>query len=131
MSPREGAIELLACLKSKGYKMGLISDCAPDLPVIWNETPFAPFFDVTVFSCLAGMNKADPRIFQIAAEQLAVRPENCLYIADGFRKELANAAGMGMHALQLYLPAEVIDSPLREDWNGPVISSLNEDLNLL
>ena len=73
--PREGAMELLSYLKSSGYKMGLISDCYYDVPEIWPETPFAPYFDVTVFSCEAGMNKADPRIFKIALEKLAVKPE--------------------------------------------------------
>jgi len=129
--PREGALELLSYLKSNDYKIGLISDCAPDLPQIWNETLFAPYFDVTVFSCLAGMNKADPRIFHIALEKLAVKPENCIYIADGMRKELSNAAALGMTALQLYLPEENDDSPIREDWRGEKISSLQEVFNLL
>ena len=109
----------------------MISDCAPELPEIWNDTPFAPYFDVTVFSCTAGMNKADPRIFQIALEQLAVEPENCLYIADGMRNELANAKKLGMHSVQILVPGEIDDSPIREDWQGPSITSLREVLDYL
>ncbi len=129
--PRQGAVELLAYLKSSGYKLGLISDCYYDVPQIWPETPFAPYFDVTVFSCEVGMNKADPRIFQIALKKLAVNPENCLYIADGMRNELANATGLGMKAVQLLVPGESYDSPIREDWQGQSISSLQEVHNLL
>jgi putative hydrolase of the HAD superfamily len=129
--PREGAIEVLSYLKSRSYKIGLISDCAPELPEIWNDTIFAPYFDATVFSCTAGMNKADPRIFQIAVEKLAVKPEKCMYIADGMRNELANAKKLGMHAVQILVPGEIDDSPIREEWHGPVITSLKEVLDLL
>ena len=130
-TPREGAIELLSYLKANNYKIGLISDCFTDVPEIWNETPFAPYFDATVFSCKVGMNKANPQIFRIALEKLGVQPEDCVYIADGMRNELANAAGLGMTAIQLFVPEEYYDSPIREDWHGSAISSLHEVLNLL
>lgn len=130
-APRDGALELLSYLKSNGYKIGLISDCYYDVPEIWPETPFAPYFDVTVFSCYVGMNKADPRIFKIAVEKLSVEPRHCLYIADGMRNELANAKSQGMHAIRLLIPDEDYDSPIREDWHGPTISSLKEVRDLL
>lgn len=130
-TPREGAIEILDYLKSHGYKLGLISDCFHDVPEIWNETPFARYFNVTVFSCQVGINKADSRIYKIALEKLAVKPENCIYIADGMRNELANATVLGMQAIQLYIPEEIDDSPIRENWQGQKISSLQEVLNLL
>jgi putative hydrolase of the HAD superfamily len=130
-TPRDGAIEVLSYLRTDGYKTGLISDCGPDVPAVWDETPFAPLIDVAVFSCAVGVNKGDPRIFKIALEKLAVRPEECIYVADGMRNELTNAAGLGMTAVQLLVPEEIDDSPIREDWHGPVIASLKEVLNLL
>lgn len=124
--PRDGAIEVLSYLKTNCYKTGLITDCSPDVPELWPETPFAPYFDVVVFSCVARMNKGNPLIFQTAAEELAVKPEDCLYIADGNRNELTNASGVGMTAVQLLVPEEIDDSPIREEWHGPVIKSLQE-----
>jgi putative hydrolase of the HAD superfamily len=131
MRPREYSIELLSYLRGKGYKTGLISDCGPELPVFWNDTPYAPLIDVAIFSCSAGMNKADPRIFQIALVKLYVKPEDCIYVADGMRNELANAKKLGMHAIQILIPDEIDESPIREEWHGPKISSLKEVLNLL
>jgi putative hydrolase of the HAD superfamily len=131
MKPREGSIELLSYLKAHGYKTGLISDCGPELPVFWHDTPYASLIDLAIFSCSVGMNKGDPRIFQIAVEKLAVEPESCLYIADGNRNELANAAKLGMHSVQILVPGEINDSPVREDWHGPVIPSLKEVLTLV
>ena len=128
---REGAVELLTYLKANNFKTGLISDCFIDLPVIWDETPFAPLIDVAVFSCSVGMNKGDTQIFQHAVERLGVSSERCMFIADGMRNELANASKLGMHALQIYVPEEIDDNPIREGWEGPVISSFGEIYNLL
>ncbi len=128
---REGAIEVLSYLKTAGYKTGLITDCAPDVPEHWEEMPFCRFIDVAVFSCSVGMNKADPRIFQITTEKLAVNPDKCIYIADGMRNELSNAEKLGMRSIQLFISDEIYESPIREDWQGQKISSLKEIINLL
>ena len=134
MTPRPDAIEVLSHLKSEGYKTALISGCSAEVPGIWKDTPFAPLFDVTVFSCSAGMNKPDPRIYRLATGQLAVEPQECLYVGDGANQELTGASQLGMHPVlirasdEYYPPADWTD---REQWDGPVISSLKEVLPLL
>jgi len=131
--PRPDAVEVLSHLKSAGYMTGLISDCSSETPIVWKDTAFAPMFDVTVFSCLAGVRKPDPRIYLMATEQLAVRPEECLYIGDGSSHELTGAAGVGMHPVLIRVPYEDTPDTLRikeEEWNGPRISSLAEVLDL-
>lgn len=130
-SIREGAIEVLSSLKSTGYKTGLISDCSSPIPVIWPDTPFAPLIDVTIFSCSVKLKKPDPRIFQMAVDQLNVRPQDCLYIADGIDQELANASKLGMNAFMICTPNDRADDPYRENWSGLKISSLKEVLNLV
>jgi putative hydrolase of the HAD superfamily len=131
ITPRYGAVEILANLKNSGYKLGLISDCFYDVTELWPNTPFARYFDVTVFSCEVGMNKANPAIFKIATDKLSVKANECVYLADGARNELANAAALGMKAIQLFIPEERDNSPIREDWRGPTITKLTELLNLL
>jgi putative hydrolase of the HAD superfamily len=134
--PRAGAVEVLTRLKSDGYKTGLISDCSGEIPRIWNDTPFTPLLDVTVFSCQAGIKKPDPRIYLMATEQLAVKPEECLYIGDGSSRELTGASQVGMHPVLIRLPddaeadAHRVDAET-DDWDGPEISSLKEVLTLL
>lgn len=134
ITPRAGSVETLSRLKSRGLKTGLISDCSIETPTVWRNTPFAPLVDVTVFSCLVGIRKPDPRIYQIATEQLGVKPQSCLYIGDGSSHELTGASQVGMHPVLLRIPdkestdAHQID---REEWNSPVISSLPEILTLL
>jgi putative hydrolase of the HAD superfamily len=35
MRPRPGAIETLSWLRSQGFKVGLVSNCSCDTPVVW------------------------------------------------------------------------------------------------
>lgn len=129
--PREGAIEVLSYLKSNGYKTGLISNCSAETTLIWESSPLASLIDVAVFSCVEGAMKPEPDIYHIAFERLAVKPEKCLYIADGIGQELASASNLGMHAILIRVPNESDYDPYREEWDGPVISSLREVLDLV
>jgi putative hydrolase of the HAD superfamily len=134
MRPREDAIDVLSCLQSQGLKIGLISNCTTETPLIWKDTPFAPLFDVAVFSSSVGVKKPDPRIYQLAIEQLAIKPENCLYIGDGDSQELTGAARVGMHPVMIRVAYEDDTQPHlmnREEWAAPVISSLGEVLALV
>lgn len=131
MEPREDAITTLTYLRSNGYKTGLISDCSIETTLIWPDTPLAPLIDEPVFSCLVGIKKPDPRIYQIAVDRLAVKPEECLYIADGIGQELASASSLGMHATQILVPGEDQYDHYRDEWNGPLIGSLTEILTLI
>jgi len=129
MIPRPDAIETLSHLKFQGCKTGLISDCSAEVPAIWKNTPFVKLIDAVVFSCLVGVKKPDPRIYQLTANQLGIKPQKCLYIGDGSSQELTGASQVGMQAVLLRLPSEEgtdahrIDS---EEWHGPIISSLTE-----
>ena len=88
MVPRSDAIETLSHLKYEGCKTGLISDCSAEIPAIWKDTPFVKLIDVAIFSCLVGVKKPDSSIYRMAAKQLGVEPQNCLYIGDGNSHEL-------------------------------------------
>jgi putative hydrolase of the HAD superfamily len=133
MKPRPDALATLTPLKSRGYKIGLISDCTAEAPLAWQTTPLAPLFDVTVFSCRAGIKKPDPRIYRMALDKLSVKAQDCLYIGDGSSRELSGAAQAGMFAVLIRTPDEVSDAHTidREEWKGPTIGSLAEVLDLL
>jgi putative hydrolase of the HAD superfamily len=134
LKPRADTIPTIKKIKEMGYKVGMISDCSPETPKAWPMTPFKGIFDVTVFSCEAGVKKPDPRIYHIACGQLGVKPEDCLYVGDGSSTELTGALKTGMHPVQILDPGENADTHYvdRETgWEGPKISYLNEVLNLL
>jgi putative hydrolase of the HAD superfamily len=133
MKPRWDAVEVLSYIKENGCKLGLISDCSDEIPVIWPETPLASLFDATVFSCLVGFRKPDPRIYQLAAERLSIPVKRCLYIGDGGSQELSGALRAGMHPVLIRLDAESTEEHLtnREHWDGLTIHSLKEVLTIV
>ncbi len=134
LSPRQYTIETLAQLKKDGYKLALISNCSMEPPLLWPSTPFAPFFDVLLFSSTTGIQKPDPRIFTMAVEQLGVKPEGCLFLDDN-STNLTAAAGLGISAVLISDPEENEQEHLIEkqeiNWDGPTIKSIEEVLDLL
>jgi putative hydrolase of the HAD superfamily len=134
IKPRSDAIGVLSQLRSRGLKIGLISNCSPETPVIWEDTPFPPLFDATMFSSSVGVMKPDSHIYHLALDRLAVKPGDCLYIGDGDDRELSGAAGVGMNPVMIHVYREDGAQPYltnKEDWHGPVISSLKEVLTLV
>jgi putative hydrolase of the HAD superfamily len=134
LQPREYAVEVLTQLRSRQYKIGLISDSSIEIPLVWGKSPLANLFDVTVFSCEVGMKKPDPRIYALATARLGVKPGDSLFIGDGGSRELTGAADAGLHAvmIQPYGESELpqANSEFRE-WSGPKIYSLLEVLDLI
>jgi putative hydrolase of the HAD superfamily len=131
MIPRPDAAVVLSALKQKQHKLGLISDCASETVVFWENIPIRPFFDTVVFSCVAGVKKPDPRIYHLALERLKVKPQDCLYVGDGSSHELTGARKVGMHPVQIHVPGEIVYFLDEDDWDGPPISSLSEILDLV
>ncbi len=132
--PRPGTLETLSRLKSMRLKTGLISDCSGEIPIAWKDTSIAKLIDVALFSCVVGFKKPDPRIYALATDRLKVRPQACLYIGDGGSNELTGARQAGMCPVLLRDPGESVDAHFvdrEQTWDGPVISSIPEVLDLL
>lgn len=134
LTPRHDAVETLAQLKATGCKIGLISDCSSEVPFLWRDTPFAPLMDATIFSCVVGLTKPDPRIYQLTRELLGVIAQDCLYVGDGSSRELTGASQVGMHAVLIRVPYEDTNDAYRldaEEWKGPAISTLKDVLRMV
>lgn len=129
--PKPDAVATLAQLKHKGFKLGLLSNCSIEIPILWPETEFAELFDAVVFSSRERIKKPAPQIYHLACERLGVVPKDCLYIADGENYELASAAQVGMHPV-LIKTSEPHREVRREasEWQGNTVSSLPEVLEI-
>ena len=134
LTPRPAAVETLSLLKDANYKIGLVSDCSEDVPVLLHETPFSRLVHMPIFSNRVGMKKPDQRIYLLVCERLGVEPQACVYIGDGGSRELTGAAQVGMHPVlirgRLEESADTMPVDARE-WLGPCISSLEEVLALI
>jgi putative hydrolase of the HAD superfamily len=134
LKPRPDAEATLAQLKHQGHKLGLLSNCSIEIPILWRETAFANLIDTPIFSSRARLKKPDPRIYHLACERLDVMPDSCLYIADGEDYELAAAASVGLHPVLIRTPLRKHDGRLHQEakeWQGTMIASLPEVLELV
>ena len=130
--PRNDAIATLKQLKKLGFKIGLITDCTYEIPLIWKESPLSKHFDSVIFSCSVGIKKPDPRIYHLACKELKVKPKSCLYIGDGSSRELSGALHVGMFPVLIRSPSEKDSVRIEEEnWDGPRINSLREILTYI
>lgn len=132
--PKPDAIATLQRLKHSGRKIGLLSNCSIEIPILWPNSPFAELIDSAVFSSREHLKKPDPRIFALACERLGKTPEQCLYVADGENYELTAAASVGLHPLLIRNPSADLRKELfREarEWQGLAISSLAQVLDVI
>lgn len=131
LTPRPDALATFEQLRAQGFKIGLLSNCSIEIPLVWPETEFAEWFDATVFSARERIKKPAKEIYYLACDRLGVAPDECLYIADGENYELAAAAQVGMQSV-LIKTSESHSEVRREarEWQGTMISSLQDLLAL-
>jgi len=134
LAPREDAVETICRLKSSGRKIGLISDCSCEVPLLWKGTPLSELIDEAVFSCEVLITKPNPQIYLLACDRLGISPEDCLYVGDGGSSELSGAAEVGMSPVLIRVPGEDTGDGYRMnagEWEGQTISALSEVLPLV
>ena len=133
LQPRPDAVATVRRLKDQGYKIGLISNCSIEIPLLWLATAFADLIDTPIFSSRVRLRKPDPRIYHLACQRLGVTPEDCLYIADGEDHELTAAAQVGLHPVLIRTSSQETRGELHQEareWQGTTIASLVEVLQL-
>ncbi len=96
----EETFQLLNELKSRGIKIGLITNTFSDERDMIKDSRLFPYFDVALISYEQGICKPAPEMYQRMIERLGVTPEECLYVGDGGSRELYGARDAGMKASQ-------------------------------
>ncbi|KMT07393.1 hypothetical protein BVRB_6g150190 [Beta vulgaris subsp. vulgaris] len=128
------AIPFLRWVRSKGIPIGLVSNAEYRyqdviLPALGLNQ--GSEWDFGVFSGLEGVEKPNPRIYEIALERAGnIAPEEALHIGDSFRKDYLPAKSLGMHALLL----DRFKTPDAENWRkagSPIFPDLTSVKNLL
>ena len=127
--PEPDVLETLDRLKQRGYRLGLISDCGPSVPLLFPQSPLARFIDVPVFSCEERIKKPSSSIYQRICQRLEIEPQECIYVGDGSSQELTGAAAIGMRSvLKRADLSDVYDNnrPEVEGWRGPAVDEIKE-----
>lgn len=124
---RPDALAVLAAVRDRGLKVGVLSDCTVELAEAWPALPVASLVHARVLSCEAGRRKPDPWLFNTIAGHLGVAPGECLYVGDGGGRELSGASACGMRAVMLRADDWYTSSAhaREDDWAGQWIPSLS------
>lgn len=130
---RNGAEYTLSQLKNNNYKIGLISDCSPDVPTLWNDFILAKYFDTVIFSCDVKIKKPNGQIYHIACNELNINPRECFYVGDGGSQELTGAKNVGMYPILIRSKDDENKITFKQDgeeWEGHKIYELEELLSI-
>lgn len=102
MRPVPGLRDFLAGVRSRGLKVGILSNTLPDIVPTLEAIGVADLVDVALSSCALGVHKPAPEVFTIAAAELGVAPGEILFIDD--KQENVDAArSVGMSAQRINL----------------------------
>lgn len=96
-----GARRMLAALRRRGYRLGIVSNWDDRLPGLLDALGLTPCFDAITISCTAGAAKPSGRIFQCAQRALQTPPAQLLHIGDSAHEDITGARRAGWHALRL------------------------------
>lgn len=100
----DGALETLAALRDRGYRLGLVTNRqfgGPAFASEFEDHGLAPFFEASAVSCHVGYLKPHPRIFQHALESLRVKPHEAVMVGDDLRADVGGARALGITAVWL------------------------------
>jgi len=96
IAPINGLERLLTELKDAGIKTAVASSAtAANIDFIMDKLPIRPLFDTIIDGPRISKPKPNPQIFLKAAEDLGMKPQNCVVFEDSLSGvQAANAAGM-------------------------------------
>lgn len=97
------AAEVLALLRARGYRLGLISNTGMTPGTAFRrymETlGILDYFDALTFSDEVGWAKPSPQIFQITLERLKAAPSTSVHVGDDLTNDVQGATAFGMRAI--------------------------------
>jgi putative hydrolase of the HAD superfamily len=98
-SVEAGLTEALDRLQKGGVRMGIVSNTFVPGKILdrhLKEVGLLDYFPVRVYSSEVGFRKPNRRIFELALQQLDVRPEQSLFVGDLLKTDMVGARRVGM-----------------------------------
>jgi putative hydrolase of the HAD superfamily len=130
LTPTAHALSTLETLRQRGWRLGLLSNCAQETEDLFPETALAAgYFDAIGLSSALGVAKPAPEAYQRVAAMLGVAITECVFVGDGAGGELTGAAAVGARAIQVTELAMVDDPP--PPWTGEIVSCVADLPDLL
>jgi len=121
----DDVVPALERLRARVPRLVVVSNANGRLHTVMERLGLARFFDVMLDSHLEGVEKPDPRLFELALERAGGRPETTLHVGDFYWIDVKGARAAGLRAV-------LLDSAgLYPEADCPRIRSLGELPDLL
>jgi len=98
--PYDDAVPFLREVRSRGFKVALVSNCGDTTRSRLSALKLADLADALVLSCEIGVSKPSPEIYLRALEALAVTSSEAVMVDDQI-SYCAGAEGVGVRAIQV------------------------------
>jgi putative hydrolase of the HAD superfamily len=89
----------LAALRAAGLTLAVASNANGVLQRMFDRVGLTPYFHAVCDSCVEGVEKPDPRFFQIVLERAGGRPETAMHIGDLYQIDVLGARAAGIEPL--------------------------------
>ena len=115
----EGTPEVLAEL-SKNYRLGIVSNADGRIEQFLRDVGIADFFETIVDSGIVGIEKPDPRIFDIACANMRIEKNETVYVGDIYDIDIVGARNAGIRGILLF------NGQKDPNWDCPVIGKVGQ-----
>jgi putative hydrolase of the HAD superfamily len=116
----EDVVPMLRRLRNAGLRLGVISNFEEWLERLLDQLGVGEYFDVRVISGVEGMEKPDPRIFELAMSRAGVDAGSSVHVGESPTFDVEPAAALGM------LPVLIDRRERFPDAAGTRITSMQE-----
>jgi len=93
--------DVLAALRARGYTLGVVSNADGRAAASLAACGLTPHLATVIDSHVVGVEKPDPRIFELALAACGAEPEQALFIGDIYEIDIRGARNAGIAALLL------------------------------
>jgi putative hydrolase of the HAD superfamily len=109
----DDVLPALQDLREEGLRLGLISNFERWLEELLVELDVGHLFDVTLISGVAGIEKPDSRIYELALHEAGVAAHEAVHVGDSPTMDAAPASAVGMEVVLLDRAGRYEDAPWR------------------
>jgi putative hydrolase of the HAD superfamily len=110
----------LAALRDHGLTLVVVSNANGTLRAHMERLGLAAYVDVVIDSCDEGVEKPDPRLFEIALTRAGARPDSTIHVGDLYQVDVVGARAAGVRGVLLD------ETGLHADADCDRVSSLSE-----
>jgi putative hydrolase of the HAD superfamily len=107
----EDVVPALERLRGAGLRLGVVSNFEEWLERLLEELGVRHFFSVRVISGVEGLEKPDPRIFELAMERAGVSAAESVYVGDNPEFDVDPALAVGMFPVLIDRRERFPDAP--------------------